>query len=765
MIDASVIPESEHFVFVRRTGAVNGETAGWKFDPNLRCQEVTIRAGLGLGRATFNYVPLDMTIPSIESIAARYHPDTQVRVELHPPGLDTPSEGEGLAVFEGVLERQPLSVVSHNGEEDETCDFVAVAMPWLDARTSQHHAVMRWYHRSLDDSGGAGGPLGPWLLIETRTVPAAFNYRGRANMDTADAHKRPAAGLLVGALDARGFTHDDDPTGGFWTVGEAIKSLLVQWLYGSGTTARTRATGVDLDTLVALGSDAFTDDGQFGGLGKVLPETDVTGLFLFEAIDAVCRAGGFEFAVEPDMAMEGRGDRLYLLRLWRRHAGPPSQVRLPKRGAFPAGAAETRRQADVNRLTLMRDNSGIINEVIARGPVAIEASIELRPLWSPDELEAQKKDPPGEGYEPTPASNALAPGLGGAGGDDAYHQKHVQGGGQFSAFGHVGRAWGADCTGASAALFYQEGTEETPKPYDQNAKGFDWIAELGINGSPGDQLTAERVANGVDTPVAWTTRVRRPEPLTRDTARLRGQRYVLEVSEKAVASPGTRSWVDITDRVSFSVLTDFFGIRFSSIPNLASVNAEALASGSPAAVADSWWQKILDQDLLFRLTANVAADHESIYVAKQQASSGTAYSRGWMLDVDVTEVWASPDSTLNSGPSSSWTKLPAAAGNASLVGDLTDAVKSAAERVRDAHEGTQWRASFDTFLLEPWKWRIGDRIREVSGRGLSLATNAGSGERHPAIVEVKVVLAGPGGDGAGQGVFVSLTDTSMRGGV
>lgn len=725
---------ARHGVFVRRSRPINGETTGWRYDPRLRCQEVVMGAGIDMGHALLSYVQPHGTPTPIEDIISAYTCDDQVRVELYPyddaRGRDSEAEGSGLVIFEGVMTRIPLTLISQAEDTREKADFVCTPLPVITHRSTV--IVGRWY-----DSGASA-----WSVIESQDVPASFNYRGRANMDADDANIAAANG--ASGLLARPFTHDDDPAGSYWTVNAALVSLLAQWLYGVGDLTRDRTFGVEAETLEALSSSETPTGERWAGLDDILPETDVTGLRLLDAIDAVCRAGGFRWAIEPDISSEDSGDRRYLLSLWRRFAGPAADFHLPKRGRFGTAAATVRDTAGLNRYTILRDNAAIINSVTARGRVEIEATVPLKPLWSPDDISSD--DPAPAGYAmPNPASGS-------------YHARHVQGGGSFESYRHVGRMWGVDCTGADAASFYPTGD------YAHDADGFDWLGLLGLPAAdPADPITAERAANGIATPINWIKRVRHPRELTRPEARLVGRRYVLEVTEDATAE--TPTWTDITDRMSFTTLSDYFGIMLTAVPNLAAVNAETLGTNTAPAIADSWWQKMLDGDLGFRLACNIPADHAPVAkVISYNGTSGSRYICEQLIDVDVTEVWAAPAPGHILG-GSAWAKINGAAGNASQGGDLIAPVVDAASRVLDARDGTRIEISADGFLLQPWRFPIGTSVRGIVGRNISLASNGGGPVRFPEVVQKRLVLSGPSGEGAAQGMYLSLTDTAIREGV
>jgi hypothetical protein len=736
-MSAQIGNPARHGVYVRRTRPrkVNGESGGWRFDPRLRCQEVVMSAGLNMGHALINYVqPHGAPVP-IEDIIADYHPDDQVRVELYPyddaRGRDSEAEGSGLILFEGPMTRIPLSLVAQADDTREKADFICTPLPTLTNKASV--VTGRWYE------GGAAA----WSVIEAQDLPAAFNYKGRANMDADDAHAAAANGAPGGGLTARPFTHDDDPAGEYWTVNAALASLLVQWLYGNGETTRDRTFGVEKETLDALSAAEAPGGERWSGLDDVLPETDVTGMHLLDALDAVCRAGGFRWAIEPDISTQDSGDRRYLLNIWRRFAGPPKDFNLPKRGRFGSVNATVRDTAGLNRYTILRDNAAIINDVTARGRTEIEATVPLKPLWSPGDVEATS---------PAPATHALPNPY-----SDTYHSKHVQGGSSFNSFAHVGRMWGVDCTGASTAGFYPE----ADAAYTHDPAGFDWLGLFAIPGDdPVDPITAERSANGISTPINWIKRIRHPRELTRPAYRLAGRRYVLQVSENSGSS-----WTDITDRMSFTTLTDFFGVMLTGVPNLAAVNAATLGTGQAPAIADSWWQKLLDKTLRFRLACNVPADHAPVAkIISYNDSSGSEYIASELIDVDVTETWSAP-SPGNVLGASTWQKIVGAQGNASLGGDLIGPVVDAAVRLLDARDGTRIEIGADGFLLQPWKFPLGASVRGIQGRNIGLASNGGGPTRYPEIVSKRLVLSGPTGGGEAQGMYLSLTDTAITEGV
>src|SRR5690606_1318837 len=133
-----LLPTVTPIVYVRRAvGAaeppINGEAEGWEWDPNLRADHVAWLRGAEVGHARLTYIGTDGAVPEFQDVLGRYSVDDQVRIFLTPldaPGSESsapapgPAPGEtegeeapGWMIFEGVLARQPFSVIAQGGAE------------------------------------------------------------------------------------------------------------------------------------------------------------------------------------------------------------------------------------------------------------------------------------------------------------------------------------------------------------------------------------------------------------------------------------------------------------------------------------------------------------------------------------------------------------------------------------------------------------------------------------------------------------------------
>ncbi|MEO0966636.1 MAG: hypothetical protein AAFY08_16170, partial [Planctomycetota bacterium] len=335
-------------------GRAADDNTGFTGFPDGECLAIEMRPGAANDTATFDTVALSPVPDSVEGKLAIVPADALVRVFVAPP-VDAAYEvgnPAGEALFEGVVVRRPFALGSINGRDAEELSVVATWTPGLDNRHPDHLVRGRWFFDLGADAPQEGEPNAPAVTLEDPGVPAAFNFRGRPNRDGDDARLMTAGAPAAGgvALTAAPFTHDHDPAGRLWTVGDALRSLLVRLLYGDDAAAPlTRHVAVEAATAAALMAetlDASTDPrGRFEGLDAVLAETDVTGLGVLDAVEAVCNAGGFRLTVSPaafpdewgggDSGSGGRPDRVYQLSIARVGVGRALvSLLLPKRGAF-----------------------------------------------------------------------------------------------------------------------------------------------------------------------------------------------------------------------------------------------------------------------------------------------------------------------------------------------------------------------------------------------------------------------------------------------
>jgi len=691
--------------------------SGFEWDPLLRVNQVRWQTGVNPGHVTMEVVPFDRD-QSIESLFSRYNVDDQVAVYTTP--LDA-FGGEGGAsggrlMFAGALQRTPFTIDASGGRENEQLRLVAVPFPVIDNQVTGRIIRGQWYyHPSFQTATRI-------RILETPSMPAVFNFNGRPNMHGGQSFDHPTFNF-----DYRAFTDPDNAAATWWTVRDALQTLIAVWIYGPDGNI-DRQIVVEEDTRDALNGTKNT--GRWGGLDDRLPEVDVHGLGPLEAIQRVCAEAGFEMANLP---RSGQPDQhAYELKLWRQNAGPENDLKLERRGQFSSKTADQLRRNDVSMVRGQYDAVPVVNEVRGFARSLVEVSVPLKPLWNPGDVD-------GATVDATLLDDK---------GDSSYHEKHVAGREQFAEFGHVGRLWGLDCSGAWAGdgNGYQSGL------YQHDANGFDWVSFLDINNSA---LATERSNLGITDDIVWSRRVRQALPLRDASQRLVGADYKLEVSED-----GGSTWHDVTS-LNFRTLDSWFGIELtgSAVENLAAVNIDKLRTSNKfvALPTESWWQLILNEQLQFRLTCVVEGDHAARYDATKQASAGSDYEKGQYLELDFAEHWRSTKSVFNS--SGSWQKTKGqtiTAGNA----DVVTSVQQAAERKRDQMESQRISIAASTWLMMFDRWRVGDRITGLTGRNLGFTTNADE-SRAPSVVGLTFNLGGS----SRQLVRLHLSDTAQTEGI
>ena len=733
------------------TSASSGED-GWVFAAPLRLREVRLQQGAAPGWATFDYLSL-AGIQPIESMLGRYWADDQVRVIQHtsPVGGDLLVEGideddivpgsaepTGLVIFEGVLSRSSITAERSGDDEREEMSITAFAAPEIDNTHPDHTIRGRWI-------ANPDGFANNMLLVDGPSVPPVFNAGGRANMHHLATLEASAGGMVMSASI---FTADDDPNAKYWTVQDALLSLLVMWLFGKGATL-TRSVALESETFTALTTPAPSSDDRWLGLDARMPAVNVQGLGVFDAIQAVCSAVGYGMAIMPAAGRElpdeasAAPDRLYELRLWRTGSGPSTVIKMMKRETFSGvDEAEVLARNNVSMFEGMRDAADVRNRVVAVGRTYIEATFPLKPMWNASKVDAA---------EVTDQHGHRAIGAQG----DSYHRQHTPDGDLYPTFGYVGRAWGLDCTGQ---LLDDLMGYTTPALYALSAFGFDFPGFLGIDGS--DAISLERADRNVTDPIHWTRRTRQPLPLSRPTIEKLTRGMILEVTEDAGVS-----WTEID--LKFRVIPGFFGIYLEDqrLWNLATVNiktfTESATQARPADL-DNWWTLIQTEQFQPRLTCRIEADHATRFDAPPESKGTTLYDRMAYLPTEIEETWAAPDSFFNA--TSQFVKInDTGYGSVTESADRSQTLQDVAERTRDAGEGLRLSATYDTWQMTLAPWRVGDRVLGIQGRNLSLATSAGGaasggGLRYPTIVGV-TLTAWPE---KSQGIAVDLDDTAMR---
>lgn len=742
---SQAIPALSQRVLIKRAlgltaieaAAVGDPTAGgFAYDWHLRCRGFSCVSGASVGSATFDFVPTDGQLPSFETVLNQYSTDDRVRVIVDPPdhpviGIDLPEGQEGLTVFEGVFERVPFEVSAVGGIDDERVEFVAVPNPAMDNVAPEHRVRGRWVAKDPTAQVPALG------VVETLDLPAVFNFRGRPNQSTLTV---TSAELGTGTLAAPLYTHDDDPLGQRWTVRTALASVLVAWGVGVADAPLSRGFDVEEQTRQVLGGGEASGPAWLG-IDDELPEVNVHGLGVLEAMEAVCDAAGYELNVQPHYGLDDRYDRLYVLSVQRRGGGPEAYLDLEPRGAFSStDPNQILRRNTITRFRGVRDAGRVRNDIYAVGRTYIEAALELRPLWRPEDVTA----------DTTAADYAL---------------RHVISGQDYLQYRHVGRLWGIDCVGVWSAAGYQGGR------YAHPGGGFDWVAELGLAGSA---IDAARGDAGVDDALVWSRRLRHLLPLRRPASQLLGLEYLVEVTEDA-----GETWVRVPLRVE--TLREHCGLMLD-VQDLSKINLATIATPGLAPTPEaSWWGLMFpaEGDPLFgvRVTCCVAADHAAAARAPREVESGSVYARRAIVRTELEEVWSVPGSLLNDGQDvvriGGW-------GTDDLTRDASPL--ALAQRERDARKSMRLSAEAYSWQMDFYLHKLGDRVSMIRGRNYRLALDhapgssggaggdasggtsggASGGGRAPSIAGIHVDLSGSGeAADAAQAVRLALADNDQ----
>lgn len=675
------------------------DLSGFAWDGRMRVEEVRWNRGIDPGHASISIIPLDED-HSVEYLMQGYTTDDQVRI--FGVGTDAQfDQGGGKLLFGGVLARAPWQIEAQGDQERESLRFVAFPYPTLDNKSRAHLIAGRYIHHPSFEGGGNSGIR----ALESPDIPAVFNFEGLPNKGGSKTFQTPSSGLSFQV-----FTYEEDKHAEWWTVRDALASVLGYALTGVGDT-QDRFTGIEPATLAAL-NDPAMNSGRWAGMNARCPEVDVHGLGVFDAVAAICEATGFNFSTLP--RTDEQTDREYELRIWRKGAGRENDIKLQKAEQFSDDPVKQLKRNDASQIRGMYDAAPIRNEVYARARTLIETSVVLKPLWNPGEVDGTTVD--GKLQDNN--------------GSTSYHDKHVAGGSDFEQYGHVGRLWGVDCGG----WWTSDGNGYGSGNYAHDANGFDWVDHLGISGSG---LETERQNLGITDPIVWSRRPRVVQPLTDPSQRLIGREFYLEVSED-----GGSTWHTVTT-VELQTLRSWFGVRLGgqTVANLANVSVDKLGVDELPDPSASWWQLIKDETLLFRLTCCVEADHAARYDATRRATSASAYPLARYHEVDTTEHWRAANSVLNT--TGAWQKTRGY-GTATGSGDYITGIRNTAERHRDAEEGRRVSVSAMSWLNQFDRWRVGDRITTVSGRNLVLNSNAGDTQRAPTVIGMTWRFGGGG---------------------
>ncbi len=723
---------------VERAAGWTGGTPAWARDYYLRCDLVKVQAGPLPGLAQFVLLPFNPAgSMAFEDLLKGYTIDDRVRVTVYPPadpGMDNgkPAARNGTVLFDGQILRHQFNVqdqqLQDGGEGGcaETVSFIGLPIAVLDDRQSSHIIRGRWMADPLKTGSVSGADL---YVLESPLVPAAFNAGYRPNCH---AQATVACTLTAGgeSVQCPVFTHDDDYAGSYWTIRQALLSILGYWLTGPDAAPRNRYVDVDAATVGALTSTSTPTDPLYLGLDARMPQINVGGRGCLSALDMICRQVGFLLLIQPSPRQaDGSAPALpYTLSIQRRHAGRPMALMLAKPFTAYTTAEAALKANDTNKFFGMRDGAEICNEVTVVGPQILEVRLDLKPLWDPADM------------DPSPISMDMQvddPQL--LIQDTGYWPKHIEGGKLFWKYGHVGRAWGIDCSGGFKG--YSSGF------YQQPAEGFDWVSYLNLQAVTGDYRAAMGIP-AADVPVVWSKRLRALMPLRSPVAQYYGFEFWLEVSEDSGST-----WQRVP--VGAGTLRRQCGILLS-VANLAAANISSILSKIPCDVTASWWALLAEQKLRVRLTCTVEADHAERYDALRQATSGTAQKLGQWRVIPAQSVWVQPGTVFNPVTDGTWLHVPPMATVAASAGLYQ--MRDVALRLRAAMEDCQVIAGAATPLMDISHWKLGDAVQRVGGREYSLGANMGAQTAYPNVVGITYRI------GLAQSIELELDSQRLLGG-
>lgn len=694
---------------------------GWVPQPRLRCDSIELALGSRVGRATFTFVPAPGQTREVQQQLAGFSIDDHVRVEVWPlPDLANPeleTDAQPIVLFEGELSRPTFSIQSHGQGTQEVLTFTALPFPVCDNLRDVHRVL----GRTVPSAPATPSTLVDPVLIESLSLPAIFNHRGRPNRASVKTQNDGGDAWYL-------FTHDDDAYALPWSVRDALAWLIGSWIYGAGTTILPRRFDIETTSrLVIFGSTAGELHPQFQGLDAALPEVGVQGMGVLDAIEAVCLAGGFRLIIDPTYNADT--GYLYHLAIRRRNTGRSVTLDLAHRDTTFSDAEAFVSANNLDKFVGFIDGAEIVNEVRAIGRTFVECALVLKPLWDPADVSGI---PITDELQDSPDQDQLQ--------SHPYFSRHVQAGALFATYGSVGRAWGIDCVGDLARPYtlYTEGLYAQTQP-------FDFVGELGLNNA---QVAAWRAEGNLPAgDLRWSSRMRPLGELRSPEAMALRRNFVLEVSED-----GGTTW-SVLNTVGFTTLARACGISLS-IDNLAAVNAAYYQAGDDREMPDidqSWWALIAQQLLLFRLHCTIEADHALQHIAAPLQSS-TRWTRSLQMPVAVDELLVAPGSFFN--PGTLWQRHLNPDATAWSVNPAT-LLRDAAERRRDATSFAQFSASASVAVMDLQRYRLGDQITRIVGREWNLQVNQGNPPRYPMIAALTYQLAGT------QGIQVQLEDERM----
>lgn len=662
-------------------------------DERLRVEEVRQHADVSPGSATLS-VRLDADFDSVEA-RRRYHPDRRIQITT-----DEADESQRTILFVGYPPVQSARWDGRIGHEDE--QFVFEAEHVFDRAARSREALI--YGRHVRSAGIENGLVDEPEAYAARSVlmtalPCVFNPDGVPNRAPAPLQVSGSDGL---SLRVHPFTHDGAIDARPWSYATMLRYLL--WFY-----LRSDA-GIDASQVFAITAGLATETGLPGSALETALAREPRSLTceatnLAEALDLVLASAGLKLSV--DEGLVGDQNRS-ALRLWLTEDGPLRVLRLARGGQHPDGtpwydttmrsATQILQDNNTYRGQVTWDDRKRVTASVVIGDVKkYEMTVPLWPGWAPrgglDSVATEDRA--------DAKAAALLPEEIEALGDLAlmndWFRFHHRQGDQFAAGSDVARLWVLNEDGRFDGQLYNRHA-----PFD-NYRPFDFAA------------VAEA---SVLVPGAWMRRPRPLLPLISTSTDRRPLGVWVEISFDSGAT-----WHQQAGGVR--VLNDRAGIY---------LDVENPTATTPSGIDPSeqnMWYALIDQTFRVRVTASFESDDRIVARASSPSEPARLSTKGMVIRRPRALRFHSRQHTTHA--------LRETTLGSEQEHDDTLAARQLAQRMADA--GQPWEVRSVPAL--PWietGYALGDRITEVRGQYLRLATSGRVDADYPAIVARRYVL-------------------------
>ena len=596
-------------------------------------------------------------------------------------------------LFDGYIPRQTCKWQGRIDGEQESYIFEAESVYARLNRDASAMVYGRWMRNGEIEDGllsDAATWQGRGALITA--LLCTFNPDGVGNMAELPLTVEGADGV---SRSIHLFVADD--AGGWkWTYATALRYLV--WFY-------LRRCPVVGEGNVLAATDALVNGVSEGNalhraLSRECQSLSCEAMSLAEALAILCEAAGVH--ITADVAHVAGVPRTQL-RVWAEEDGTLCTVNLSRAGRFADGTPRENSADRVSQL-LSRNNTHrgqaswnagkVINQAMVLGEGRqYELTVPLVPGWLP----RGQLDNVAVGNRSSAKALALTPAmvetLGASAEDNAWYRQYHRSGSEFAANSDIARLWVLNEDGAcSPTLFNRNGPFDAYEPFD-----FSTV------------LNANVTDRG-----AW---VRRRRPLQSTISSSTSGRSLGVWVE--VSFDGGTSWQQQSSS-GIRVLSDRAGIYFDCD------NPTEIAPTGVDPGEQNMWYAIIDQLFRVRVTAVIESDDRLIGTHLVSATSVGIAVAGFQLERN-TRAYRYVTRTDGENTLADSCEAPNERNDTAFV--MQDAKTLALSQPTPATTATP---------AIPWletTYAIGDRLFEVRGRHLRLATGDGAVDQCPAIRE------------------------------